>query len=90
MSQPLLKKKQKRVLSAFYMSIVMPCIMSLVISIYNVGLTEDIVGIWANAWIIASCVAFPATYLVTPFVHKLVMATLKLHQRLKPESDVRT
>jgi hypothetical protein len=46
--------------------------MSLVISIFNVGLVENIVFIWLKSWVFAFCVAFPTVYVVAPFVHKLV------------------
>lgn len=46
--------------------------MSLVISIFNVGLVPDIIVIWLKAWSFAFVVAFPTILLVSPVVHKLV------------------
>ena len=55
----------------------MSCIMSLVISVFNVGWTSNIVSIWLNAWLFAFAVAFPTIMLVSPVVHKLVSLALK-------------
>ena len=46
--------------------------MSLVISIFNVGLVDDIISIWLKAWCFAFCVAFPTVIIVSPAVRKLV------------------
>jgi hypothetical protein len=52
--------------------------MSLVISIFNVGLVTNIVSIWLKAWSFAFLVAFPTVIIVSPIVHKLV--SLVLHE----------
>ena len=54
------------------MSLLMSCIMSLVISIINVGFIEGIVSIWLKAWGFAFLVAFPAIIAVSPIVRELV------------------
>lgn len=54
----------------------MSCIMSLVISIFNVGLVSNIVSIWLKAWSFAFVVAFPTIMVVSPLVHKLVSLVL--------------
>lgn len=46
--------------------------MSLVISIFNVGLAPNILTIWLKAWSFAFIVAFPTIIVVSPIVHKLV------------------
>jgi len=51
--------------------------MSLVISIFNVGLVSNIIFIWLKAWAFAFTVAFPTILLVSPLVHKLVSLVLK-------------
>lgn len=55
----------------------MSCIMSLVISIFNVGFVSNIIEIWAKAWIFAFSVAFPTILIISPTVHKLVNLVLK-------------
>ncbi|MBL4866915.1 MAG: DUF2798 domain-containing protein [Pseudomonadales bacterium] len=51
--------------------------MSLVISIFNMGLVNNIIQIWLNAWAFAFTVAFPTIIVVSPLVHMLVSITLK-------------
>jgi hypothetical protein len=48
--------------------------MSLVISIFNVGLIEGIFLIWLKAWAFSFVVAFPTVSLVSPIVRKLVVS----------------
>lgn len=55
----------------------MSCIMSLVISIFNVGLINNILSIWLKAWGFAFVVAFPTVMLVVPVVRKVVNLLLK-------------
>jgi len=50
--------------------------MSLVISIFNVGLVSNIISIWLKAWSFAFVVAFPTIIVVSPFVWKLVRLVL--------------
>jgi uncharacterized membrane protein YjjB (DUF3815 family) len=56
--------------------------MSFVISVFNVGLVSNIVTIWLKAWGFAFIVAFPAIFVVSPVVHKLV--ALVLHEDARP------
>jgi hypothetical protein len=51
--------------------------MSLVISIFNVGLVSNIIYIWLKAWVFAFTIAFPTILVVSPLVHKLVSIALK-------------
>tara|TARA_B100000809_G_scaffold62734_1_gene59483 strand:+ start:438 stop:602 length:165 start_codon:yes stop_codon:yes gene_type:complete len=46
--------------------------MSLVISIFNVGLVEGIITIWLKAWGFAFVVAFPTIVVISPIVRRLV------------------
>lgn len=58
------------------MSLLMSCIMSLVISVFNVGLIEEIVTVWLKAWGFAFIVAFPTIIVVSPVVRRLVNAVI--------------
>ncbi|MDO6487637.1 DUF2798 domain-containing protein [Colwellia sp. 4_MG-2023] len=58
------------------MALLMSCIMSFVISVFNVGMVSNIIDIWLNAWSFAFLVAFPAIIIVSPIVHKLVNIVL--------------
>lgn len=57
---------------AFFMALLMSCIMSLVITIFNVGFVDNLLFIWLKAWGFAFCVAFPTINVVAPIVRKLV------------------
>jgi len=46
--------------------------MSLVISIFNVGMVDNLLHIWLKAWGFAFSVAFPIVFLVSPMVRKLI------------------
>ncbi len=59
----MLHPRFRTVVFAFFMALFMSGFMSLVISIFNVGLIDNIATIWLKAWAFAFCVAFPA------FVH---------------------
>jgi hypothetical protein len=67
--------KYQSVVFAFFMALLMSCLMSLVITVHNIGLVPDLFSIWLQAWAFAFMVAFPAVMLVAPLVRKLV-ATL--------------
>ncbi|HQS59455.1 MAG: hypothetical protein B7Y56_09960 [Gallionellales bacterium 35-53-114] len=73
----MIDKKFQNLVFAFFMALLMSCIMSLVISIFNVGLVSNIAVIWLKAWAFAFVVAFPAVALVSPVVRKMVSLVVK-------------
>ena len=54
------------------MSLLMSCIMSFVVSVFNVGFVSNILIIWLKAWAFAFVIAFPTIMVVSPIVNKLV------------------
>jgi len=70
-------KKYQNLVFAFFMALLMSCIMSLVISIFNVGLVNYILAVWIKAWGFAFIVAFPTVTLVVPVVRKMVNLVIK-------------
>lgn len=68
----MIARKYHRLVFSFFMSLLMSGIMSLVISVFNLGLVSDILFIWLKAWGFAFSVAFPTIMLVSPIVFKLV------------------
>ncbi|MDN3638094.1 DUF2798 domain-containing protein [Simiduia curdlanivorans] len=54
------------------MALLMSCLMSFVISLFNVGLVHNILLIWLKAWAFAFVIAFPAVIAVSPLVRRLV------------------
>jgi len=51
--------------------------MSFVISVFNVGIVDDILVIWLKSWSFAFIVAFPAVLMVAPIVRKIVAIVIK-------------
>lgn len=56
---------------SFFMALLMSGLMSMVITIYNIGLVDGLAGIWLRAWVFAFIVAFPSIVVVTPLVRRL-------------------
>ena len=57
---------------AFFMSLIMSGVMSLFISLINVGFIDGIFWLWMKAWGMAFIVAFPCGVVVNPLVRRLV------------------
>ncbi|TWX47195.1 DUF2798 domain-containing protein [Colwellia hornerae] len=74
----MISPKHHKVVFSFFMALLMSCIMSFVISVFNVGLVTNIVSIWLQAWSFAFIIAFPTIVIISPMVHKLV--SLVLHE----------
>jgi hypothetical protein len=53
------------------MSLAVSCLVSLVVSILNVGFVDNLMTIWLKAWPVAFCAAFPAILIFAPIVRKL-------------------
>lgn len=64
-------------LFSFLMAFFMSCIMSLVITLFNVGLVEQVTLIWLRAWAFAFVVALPVISVVAPMVRKLVALAVR-------------
>ena len=72
----MINAKYHRYVFSFFMALLMSSIMSLVISLFNVGLVDNIIAVWLKAWCFAFMFAFPTVVLVSPIVHKLVALVL--------------
>jgi hypothetical protein len=72
-----IKNKYRNLVFAFFMALLMSCIMSFVISVFNVGLVDNIVFIWLKAWLFSFIVAFPTVTLVSPMVRRLTDLVLE-------------
>jgi hypothetical protein len=70
----MISRKHQKIVFSFFMS----CIMSFVISVFNIGFVSNIVSVWLKAWGFAFIFAFPTIIIVSPLVHKLV--ALVLHE----------
>lgn len=72
MLNTLIQKKYTSYVFSFFMALLMSCIMSLVVSVFNVGLIDGILLIWLKSWLFSFFVALPTVLLVTPIVRSLV------------------
>lgn len=59
------------------MALLMSCIMSLVVSLLNVGFVSNILHIWLKAWGFSFIVAFPTVSVVAPIVGRLVNLVIR-------------
>lgn len=73
----MIDNKYRNIVFAFFMALLMSCLMSFIISIFNMGFVDNIFYIWIKAWIFSFSVAFPSVIMVTPVVGKLVNLTIK-------------
>jgi hypothetical protein len=72
----MISRKYHKIVFSFFMALLMSCIMSFVISLFNVGMVANIITIWLQAWGFAFVVAFPVVIIISPLVHKLVSIVL--------------
>jgi len=68
----LIPKRYTSYVFSFFMALLMSCLISFVISVFNVGLVEDIMFVWLKAWGFSFVVSFPVVIVVSPLVKKLV------------------
>lgn len=74
----MINPKYSHYLFSFLMALFMSCIMSFVITLFNVGLVGDLGYIWLKAWLFAFVVAFPVITIVAPLVRNVVsLATFR-------------
>jgi MFS family permease len=59
-------------LLAFFTSLIMSFIMSMVITVLNLGWVEEFLERWMHAWASAFLIAFPTILLVLPIARALV------------------
>lgn len=69
--------KYTRIVFSFFMALLMSGIMSLVITVFNIGWVDNIVSIWLQAWLFAFSVALPTILIISPIVHRLVAIVVK-------------
>lgn len=68
----MISAKYQKIVFSLIMALFMSGIMSFVISVFNVGLIENIFTIWIKAWSFAFIAAFPTIMLISPIVQKIV------------------
>jgi hypothetical protein len=73
----MISEKHQHLVFAFFMALFMSCIMSLVITTFNIGFTDNLLTIWLQAWSFAFVVAFPTVITIAPLVKKITAAVIK-------------
>jgi len=73
----MINEKYHQLVFSFFMALFMSCIMSFIISAFNVGFVSNIVNLWLKAWGFAFCVGLPVVLMVSPTVRRLVDLVIK-------------
>jgi len=73
----MIPRKFQPIVFAFFMGLLMSCLMSFVVTTFNVGLVDNLIALWLKAWAVAFSVAFPTIIVVAPVVRKLTALALK-------------
>jgi hypothetical protein len=72
----MIPRKFQPIVFAFFMGLLMSCLMSFVVTTLNVGPVENLLQLWLKAWSVAFSVAFPTIIVVAPIVRKLTETVL--------------
>jgi hypothetical protein len=78
----MIKQKYENLVFAFFMSLIMSGIMSLVITIFNTGITDhglvnNIIAIWLQAWLFSFLIALPTILAISPVIAWLVKLVIR-------------
>jgi hypothetical protein len=73
----MIDRKYHKLVFSFFMALFMSGIMSLVITVFNLGFISNLFELWLKSWGFAFSVAFPTIFAISPFVHKIVTAVVK-------------
>lgn len=68
----MIAQKYYQLVYSFVMALLMSGIMSLVITCFNLGFTEYLLQRWLKAWGFGFLVAFPAVFIVSKLVTRIV------------------
>lgn len=74
-----LPAKYHTIVMPFILSLIMTCIVSFISTVKSIGLDPDLLQIWLGAWGLSWLVAFPVLLMVLPFVRKIVNALVESH-----------
>ncbi len=68
----MLANRYRPLVFSFFMALFMSCLMSFVITLFNIGWVDGLSILWLKAWGFAFVVAFPCVQIVAPVVNILV------------------
>lgn len=69
--------RYETLLFQFFISAMMSCLVSGMVSYINLGASGFEFGLWLKAWMIAWSVAFPTIVIMSPLVRKTVKRMIK-------------
>ncbi|MCM1988713.1 DUF2798 domain-containing protein [Oceanirhabdus seepicola] len=67
-----INRKYEGILFAFLMAAGMSCLISLVMTLINVGISSALFGIWIKAWGIGFIVSLPVSIFYPPVIRKVI------------------
>lgn len=67
----MIHSKYKKIVFPVIMAFFMSCIMSFVITLFNLGFVDELITIWLRSWLFAFIVALPTIIVISPIVHKI-------------------
>ena len=70
-------KRYEHIAFALIMAGLMSGFMSLVVTTFNIGLIDGLLGKWLQAWSFAFMVGFPAILILSPLVRKLLKVIVR-------------
>lgn len=77
LSLVMLNNKYYRFVYSFFMSLMMSCFMSFVITLFNLGWNESFFQIWCHSWAFAFIVAYPTVLCFGPIVKRITECLVK-------------
>ena len=72
-----IKKKYEVLLFSLIMAILMTGLMSFFVTLFNMGLVENFIFIWLQAYWKAFLIAFPTVLIIVPYVRKFVVYSIE-------------
>lgn len=83
----MIHSKHQKLVFAFFMALMMSCLMSFVITAFNIGMHNELIHLWLKAWCFAFVVAFPAITLVAPIANRLTIQVIKQAQSVTTQNE---
>jgi len=81
---PLLPSRFAVVVTPFFLSIIMTCIISFISTVRGVGLGAGFLQLWFGSWGLSWVIAFPTLLVMLPLVRKATFAVVKMPNEASP------
>jgi hypothetical protein len=73
----IIAKRYEQIAFAFIMAGLMSGFMSFVVTTFNIGFIDGLIGKWLQAWSFAFIVTFPAILILSPLVRRLLTVIVR-------------